>query len=377
MLEIYLPIAQVNVDIFLLLFLSLAVGILSGLFGVGGGFLMTPFLIFMGVPPIYAVPNEVNNILATSVSGSLTHWYKNTLDYKMGLMIVSGGVIGTLLGISTFSYFSEIGKISLIISLLYMYLLAIVGTLMLIEGLREKNLQLKKIIIKKKLHEHNWLQGLPLRMRFPKSKLYESAITPVLLGLIVGFVAAMMGIGGAFLMVPAMIYIVGMPVKFIPGTSLFVTIFISAIVTILHAFNYGSIDLFLVIPLILGSIVGVQLGQKLGQYLDSTELKSLFAMLLITVAIAIGYDSFFRDKSTEVVNSVKTNSDLNFLAEFSLNFSNDAPFLYGALAIILAISLGALTALARKILSPIAKKLLSDFRKKDLKKENEVKFPEK
>ncbi len=377
MLEIYLPIAQVNVDIFLLLFLSLAVGILSGLFGVGGGFLMTPFLIFMGVPPVYAVPNEVNNILATSVSGSLTHWYKNTLDYKMGLMIVSGGVIGTLLGISTFSYFSEIGKISLIISLLYMYLLAIVGTLMLIEGLREKNRQLKKIIIKKKLHEHNWLQGLPLRMRFPKSKLYESAITPVLLGLIVGFVAAMMGIGGAFLMVPAMIYIVGMPVKFIPGTSLFVTIFISAIVTILHAFNYGSIDLFLVIPLILGSIVGVQLGQKLGQYLDSTELKSLFAMLLITVAIAIGYDSFFRDKSTEVVNSAKTNSDLNFLAEFSLNFSNDAPFLYGALAIILAISLGALTALARKILSPMAKKLLSDFRKKDQKKETEVKFPEK
>ena len=377
MLEIYLPIAQVNVDIFLLLFLSLAVGILSGLFGVGGGFLMTPFLIFMGVPPVYAVPNEVNNILATSVSGSLTHWYKNTLDYKMGLMIVSGGVIGTLLGISTFSYFSEIGKISLIISLLYMYLLAIVGTLMLIEGLREKNRQLKKIIIKKKLHEHNWLQGLPLRMRFPKSKLYESAITPVLLGLIVGFVAAMMGIGGAFLMVPAMIYIVGMPVKLIPGTSLFVTIFISAIVTILHAFNYGSIDLFLVIPLILGSIVGVQLGQKLGQYLDSTELKSLFAMLLITVAIAIGYDSFFRDKSFEVVDSVKTNTDLNFLAEFSLNFSNDAPFLYGALAIILAISLGALTALARKILSPIAKKLLSDFRKKDLKKETEVKFPEK
>ena len=377
MLEIYLPIAQVNVDIFLLLFLSLAVGVLSGLFGVGGGFLMTPFLIFMGVPPVYAVPNEVNNILATSVSGSLTHWYKNTLDYKMGLMIVSGGVIGTLLGISTFSYFSEIGKISLIISLLYMYLLAIVGTLMLIEGLREKNRQLKKIIIKKKLHEHNWLQGLPLRMRFPKSKLYESAITPVLLGLIVGFVAAMMGIGGAFLMVPAMIYIVGMPVKLIPGTSLFVTIFISAIVTILHAFNYGSIDLFLVIPLILGSIVGVQLGQKLGQYLDSTELKSLFAMLLITVAIAIGYDSFFRDKSSEVVNSVKANTDLNFLAEFSLNFSNDAPFLYGALAIILAISLGALTALARKILSPMAKKLLSDFRKKDLKKETEVKFPEK
>ena len=128
MLEIYLPIAQVKVDIFLLLFLSFSVGVLSGLFGVGGGFLMTPFLIFMGIPPVYAVPNEVNNILATSVSGSLTHWFKNTLDYKMGLLIVSGGVVGTLLGITTFTYFSEIGKISLIISLLYMYLLAIVGT---------------------------------------------------------------------------------------------------------------------------------------------------------------------------------------------------------------------------------------------------------
>ena len=377
MLDIYLPIAQVNVDIFLLLFLSLAVGVLSGLFGVGGGFLMTPFLIFMGIPPVYAVPNEVNNILATSVSGSLTHWYKDTLDYKMGLLIVSGGVFGTIIGITTFSYFSEIGKISLIISLLYMYLLAIVGTLMLIEGIKEKNRQKKKVLIKQKLHDHNWLQGLPLRMRFHKSKLYESAIVPIFLGLVVGFVASMMGIGGAFLMVPAMIYIVGMPIKLIPGTSLFVTIFISAIVTILHAFNYGSIDLFLVIPLILGSIVGVQLGQKLGQFLDSTELKSLFAMLLLSVSIAIGYDSFFRDKSNIINGNQIIKTDLNAIAEFTVKFSNDVPFLYGALAILLAISLGALAAFARKILSPIIRKLLSDFRKKDEPKKEEIKFPEK
>ena len=376
MLEIYLPIAQVNIDIFLLLFVSLAVGVLSGLFGVGGGFLMTPFLIFMGIPPVYAVPNEVNNILATSVSGSLTHWYKQTLDYKMGLMIVSGGVAGTILGIMTFTFFSEIGKISLIISLLYMYLLAIVGTLMLIDGYRERNRLKKKVVIKQKLHEHNWFQGLPFRIRFHKSKLYESAITPILLGLVVGFVAAMMGIGGAFLMVPAMIYIVGMPVKLIPGTSLFVTIFISAIVTILHSFNYGSIDLFLVIPLILGSIVGVQLGQKIGQFLDSTELKSLFAMLLVCVAIAIGYDSFFRDKTSFNGDKV-IKTDLSALAEFIVKFSNEAPFLYGALAIILAVTLGALIAFARKILSPIVKKMLSDFKNKDTKKVEEVKFPEK
>ena len=204
-------------------------------------------------------------------------------------------------------------------------------------------------------------------MRFPKSKLYESAFTPILLGLVVGFVAAMMGIGGAFLMVPAMIYIVGMPVKLIPGTSLFVTIFISAIVTVLHAFNYGSIDLFLVVPLIFGSIVGVQLGQKLGQYLDSNHLKSLFALLLCSVAIAIAYDSFFRDK-TNVNGTQIVKSDLNSLAEFSLKFNNEAPFLYGALAIILAITLGALTAWIRKI--------VSDLRKVKPKVE-EVKFPSK
>ncbi len=377
MLEIYLPIAQVNIDIFLLLFVSLIVGILSGLFGVGGGFLMTPFLIFMGIPPVYAVPNEVNNILATSVSGSLTHWYKKTLDYKMGLMIVAGGVVGTVIGITTFTYFSEIGKISLIISLLYMYLLAIVGTLMLIEFIKEKNRLKSKTNLKRKLHEHNWLQGLPLRMRFHKSKLYESALTPILLGLLVGFVAAMMGIGGAFLMVPAMIYIVGMPVKLIPGTSLFVTIFISAIVTVLHAFNYGSIDLYLVFPLIIGSIVGVQLGQKVGQFLDSAELKSLFAMLLLCVAVAIGYDTFFRDKTSSFNGSAVIKTDLSAFAEFTIKMSDELPILYGAFSIILAISLGVLVAAGRKFVSPIARKLLSEFKKKDTKKKEEVKFPEK
>ena len=225
----------------------------------------------------------------------------------------------------------------------------------------------KKKKVKKKLHEHNWLQGLPLRMRFQKSRLYESALTPVLLGLIVGFVAAMMGIGGAFLMVPAMIYIVGMPVKLIPGTSLFVTIFISAIVTVLHSFNYGSIDFFLVIPLILGSIVGVQIGQKLGQYLDSNQLKSLFALLLCSVAIAIGYDTFFREQSKLINEQKIINTDLNKYAEFSVKLSNEFPFLYGAFAIILAIGLGIVAAWMRK--------LISDFRKS--KPKEEVKFPVK
>ena len=262
-MEVFLPIAQVFVNPIEILFLSAIVGVLSGLFGVGGGFLMTPFLIFLGVPPAYAVANEANNILATSVSGSTTHYLKNTLDYKMGLMIVIGGTIGTSLGIYTFTYFKGIGKIDTVISLAYMYILAIIGTLMLVESLGEIDKAKKNLLIKKKLHVHYWIHGLPFRMRFPKSKLYESIFTPIIIGLLVGFIAAIMGIGGAFILVPAMIYIIKMPTKLVPGTSLFVTIFVSVIVTFLHSFNYGSIDLMLVFMLVIGSIIGVQIGQKL------------------------------------------------------------------------------------------------------------------
>ena len=280
-MEYFLPIAQVEINILYIFGLSLVVGILSGLFGVGGGFLMTPFLIFMGVPPVYAVPNEASNILGTSVSGSTTHYLKGTLDYKMGFMIVIGGTVGTILGILTFSYFKDIGKINVVISLAYMYILAILGTFMLIQGVSEIDKARKKIVEKKKLHKHYWIHGLPFRMRFKKSQLYESAFTPIIIGLIVGFIAAIMGVGGAFILVPAMIYLIGMPTRLIPGTSLFVTIFVSAIVTILHAFNYGSIDLILVFVLILGSIIGVQFGQKIGEKIDSSEFKTILAILLL------------------------------------------------------------------------------------------------
>ena len=182
-MEFFLPIAEVNVSLPFIFFLSLFVGILSGLFGVGGGFLMTPFLIFLGIPPAYAVPNEANNILGTSISGSTTHYLKGTLDYKMGLMIVVGGVVGTILGILTFTYFQDIGKINIVISLAYMYILAIIGTMMLVQGVTEIDRARKKIIVKKKLHDHNWLQGLPLRMRFRKSKLTKAHLHRLLWGL--------------------------------------------------------------------------------------------------------------------------------------------------------------------------------------------------
>ena len=354
-MEVFLPIAQVFINPVEILLLSAIVGVLSGLFGVGGGFLMTPFLIFMGVPPAYAVANEANNILATSVSGSTTHYLKNTLDYKMGFMIVIGGSIGTSLGIYTFTYFQDIGKIDTVISLAYMYILAIIGTLMLVESLGEIDRAKKNIIERKKLHVHYWIHGLPLRMRFPKSKLYESVFTPILIGLVVGFIAAIMGIGGAFILVPAMIYIIKMPTRLVPGTSLFVTIFVSVIVTFLHSINYGSIDLMLVVMLVVGSIVGVQVGQKLGEQIDSSGLKALLAILLLVVGIVIAYDTFFAEEIQKETIKV-IDQDLNFFSKFIKEFSKDMPFFYGLFSILFAVSLGIAAAFIRRSISKFRNK---------------------
>lgn len=356
-MEYFLPIAEVYVNLPLIFTLSLVVGVLSGLFGVGGGFLMTPFLIFLGVPPSYAVPNEANNILGTSISGSTTHYLKGTLDYKMGLMIVAGGVAGTILGIITFSYFKDIGKINIVISLSYMYILAIIGTVMLVQGVTEIDRARRKVIIKKKLHSHFWIHGLPFKMRFKKSQLYESAFTPIVIGLVVGFIAAIMGVGGAFILVPAMIYIIGMPTRLIPGTSLFVTIFVSAIVTILHAFNYGSIDLMLVMILILGSILGVQIGQKIGEKVDSSEFKTILAVLLLLVGIAIAYDAFFVEKSIRLVSESNGSQLLNPFAKFIKDISVNTPIIYGMISIILALVLGVGAAIIRRFFSNLRKNM--------------------
>ena len=260
-----------------------------------------------------------------------------------------------MLGIYTFTYFKGIGKIDTVISLAYMYILAIIGTLMLVESLGEIDKAKKNIIIKKKLHSHYWIHGLPFRMRFPKSKLYESAFTPVIIGLLVGFIAAIMGIGGAFILVPAMIYIIGMPTKLVPGTSLFVTIFVSVIVTFLHAFNYASIDLVLVIMLVVGSIVGVQTGQKLGQSIDNNGLKALLAILLLVVGIAIAYDTFFAEHTLNGITKVDK-EDLTPLSILVQKFSKETPIAYGLFSIFFAVGLGVAAAFIRRFLSDLRKK---------------------
>jgi len=353
-MEIQLPIADVQINILLILFVSYIIGFLSGIFGVGGGFLMTPLLIFMGIPPIYAVANEANNILASSSSGALTHWFKKTLDIKIGWLIVIGGLFGTFIGILTFSYFKGIGKIDIVIALAYMYVLAIIGSFMLRDGLAEYNLFKKKLVVKKKLHTHYWIHGLPFRMRFKTSRIYESALVPLILGVIVGFVSAIMGVGGAFLMVPAMIYLIGMPTKLVPGTSLFVTIFVTGFVTISHAFTYHTIDLLLVLILIAGSIAGVHTGQKIGQKLKASELKALLAVLMLSVGLLMAYETFFKNKES---NTASLKLPTNKVAEISdfgnsiYNLSNSYPIVYGLSSIFIALFAGVMVSYLRRLIS--------------------------
>jgi len=228
---------------------------------------------------------------------------------------------------------------------------------MLRDGLMEINRIKKKVTIKKKLHTHYWIHGLPFRIRFKTSQVYESALVPIALGIIVGFISAIMGVGGAFLMVPAMIYLIGMPTKLVPGTSLFVTIFITAIVVILHAINYQSIDLVLVITLIFGSIIGVQIGLKIGEFLESSELKTLLAILLLLVGIAIAYDTFFRDHNI-LLNNNSTVVEKNQLYETIINLSINHPITYGLFAIILAVGMGVLASVIRRSVSNYRKKSL-------------------
>ena len=349
-MDFYLPIAQVQISIITVLLLSFGIGVLSGIFGIGGGFLMTPILIFLGIPATYAVANVANNILGISVSGATTHWYKKTLDYKMGFMIVIGGLAGAIVGMQIFKYLRETGNINTIIALAYVYLLAIIGTLIFVEGVKEVSAIKKKILVKKKLHTHYWIHGLPFRIRFSKSKLYESALTPIVLGFVVGIFASIMGIGGAFLMVPAMIYLIGMPTKLIPGTSLFVTIFITGFVVIAHAIQFKSIDLVLVSFLLFGSIIGLHVGLKISEKLNASEYKALLAILLIAVSIFMGIKTFIFNNSIDilgVVTKAEFNSELTLAI---INLAKNFPITYASLSVILVVFIGFIFSYIRELI---------------------------
>ncbi len=290
-MQIYLPIAELSVNLFLLLGIGGGIGFLSGLFGVGGGFLMTPLLIFIGVPPAVAVATQSNQVVASSVSGVLAHWSRDNVDFKMGFVLLAGGVLGSTVGVGLFSLLSHFGQVDLVISLFYVFFLGFIGILMFIESSRAiLRTRRRGGTSLKKLHEHNWVHGLPLKMRFRKSRLYISALMPGGIGFFVGILSAIMGVGGAFIMVPAMIYLLGMPTSVVVGTSLFQIIFVSANVTFLQAVQNQTVDLTLALALTVGGVIGAQIGGRLGAKLPGEQLRVLLAILILFVAMRLAWE---------------------------------------------------------------------------------------
>ena len=289
-MHIYLPIAEMSVNIFLILAMGGGIGFLSGLFGVGGGFLMTPLLIFIGVPAPVAVGTEANQIVASSVSGVLAHWRRGNVDFKMGSILLIGGFFGSSAGVVLFKYLQFIGQIDLVIKLSFIIFLGIIGSLMFWESIRTIIRSHNPASRRRKLHQHNWLHGLPLKVRFRKSKLYISAILPFAIGAVVGVLSAIMGVGGGFIMVPAMIYLLGMPTSVVIGTSLFQIIFVTANVTFLQALTVQTVDILLAILLLTGAVVGAQFGSKYSVKMKGEQLRALLAIMVLGVCIKIIVD---------------------------------------------------------------------------------------
>lgn len=290
-MDIYLPVAEMSVNLFLLLGLGTGVGFLSGIFGVGGGFLMTPLLIFIGIPPAVAVGSQATQILASSVSGVMAHIRRKTVDIKMGLVLVAGGSVGSVIGVYLFAWLRSLGQIDSAISISYVVFLGIIGGLMFVESLSALIKTSRKGGRKRrKLHQHHMFHRLPLKMRFQQSRLYVSAITPFLIGVFVGILAAIMGVGGGFVMLPAMIYLIGMPTAVVVGTSLFQICFISALTSFLHAYNNFTVDIVLALLLIAGGVIGAQFGARAGAYLRGEQLRILLAILVLSVGIKLAFD---------------------------------------------------------------------------------------
>jgi hypothetical protein len=287
-MNIYLPIAEVSVNAFLLLGLGGGVGFLSGLFGVGGGFLMTPLLILIGIPPAVAVATEANQIVASSFSGVLAHWRRRTVDFKMGSVLLAGGLVGSAMGVQVFALLRSMGQVELLVSLSYVVFLGIVGTLMFIESVNA--LLQTKAGRKMPRRHHHWSHGLPLKMRFRASNLYISSIPPFLVGALVGVLAAIMGVGGGFIMVPAMIYLLGMATTVVVGTSLFQIMFVTGATTLMHAIMNQTVDGLLAVLLLLGGVVGAQIGVRLGPRLKAEQMRVLLALLVLLVCAKLGYD---------------------------------------------------------------------------------------
>lgn len=298
-MPIYLPIAELALDLFLLLGLGFGVGLLSGMFGVGGGFIMTPMLILLGVKPIVAVGTGAAQVVASSVSGTMRHWQMGNVDTRMGALLIGGGLIGAVTGVRVQLWLKALGQLDVFISLVYVVMLGVIGSLMLIEGINAWRISTRADGRSRRLARHHTLvAGLPLRARFPRSKLYVSAIPPFVAGIVVGWLTAIMGVGGGFVTVPALIYVIGVPTRVAIGTSVFQIIFVSSFTTVLQAWQNFNVDLFLAAPIIVGGVIGAQQGTTLSERLKAEQLRLLLALLVLGVAIRMGVDLVVTPRET-------------------------------------------------------------------------------
>lgn len=290
-LPIYLPVAGMTLDGLMLLAMGLSVGLLSGMFGIGGGFVMTPLLMFMGVPPLVAVGTGVSQVVAVSVSGAISQWRGKNVDVEMGLLLLGGGVVGASLGVALQRLLKALGQLDVFISLSYVLVLGVIGTLMLMESL--STMRKKKIephVSARRGGQHTWIQGLPLKHRFRTSKVYVSTIPAVAIGVFVGLLTALIGVGGGFIIIPALIYLMRVPTRVAIGTSLFQIVFLAGYATLLHTTQNYSVDLMLALPLMLGGVFGAQYGTRIGRYLKAEQLRILLALLVIAVCVRMALD---------------------------------------------------------------------------------------
>lgn len=288
-MQVYLPIAELSVDVLTILMLGGITGILSGMFGIGGGFLTTPMLIFIGVPPPVAVATSSNQIIAASISGFMTHWRRGNVDFKMGGLLLAGGLVGSGVGVWLFTLLKRVGQIDLVISLCYVGFLSLIGAMMLAESLKAISGASKpKKKTFGKLSKQKFFAFLPFKVTFTQSQLRMSALVPVIIGMLVGVLVSLMGVGGGFFMIPAMIYILGMPASMVVGTSLFQVTFVSANVTFLHAINTHTVDIMLALLLLIGASIGAQIGIRLGGKIRTEYLRVLLAVILLGVALKLG-----------------------------------------------------------------------------------------
>ena len=304
-MQIFLPIADLPVNIFLILAMGIAVGFVSGMFGIGGGFLMTPLLIFVGIAPAVAVASVASHIAASSFSGALTYWRRRAIDPALAGVLLCGGVIGTAGGVWLFTLLRAIGQLDLMISLSYVALLSSVGGLMLWESSRAMlRARRGEMVTLRKPGSHVWIHGLPLKMRFKRSKIYLSVIPVVMIGIIIGFVGAIMGIGGGFLLVPMLIYLLRVPTGTVIGTSMVLTLVTMTSATVMHAVTNHLVDAVLALILMAGGTVGAQFGARAGQRISGEGLRLLLGLLILAVGIRFAVELVLTPEELYVIRDV-------------------------------------------------------------------------